>query len=80
MRPLDPQVAGSAQILDFPGFSGPQTTPFHVMDCMVCMHQVPARSRLLVADRWSVRGLRGVYGSIAEGLRSEKVRPTAAKP
>lgn len=70
-RPLDPQVDGSAQILDFPGFSAPQMASFHVMDCMVCMHQVPARSRLLVGSRTFVRGLRGVYRSVmSSGLRS----------
>lgn len=75
----NPQVDGSAQFLDFPGFSAPQKVPFHVMDCMVCMRQVPARSRLLVAIDRSVRGLRGVYGCIAEGLRSGKVHPTVTK-
>lgn len=48
---LDPQVDGSARILHFPGLSAPRTVSFHVMDCMVCMHQGPARSRLLVDVR-----------------------------
>lgn len=38
------------------------------------MHQVPPRSRLLVAFDRSGRGLRGVYVRVAIGLRSDQVR------
>jgi len=36
-----PQVDDSDSFLEFPGFSDPQKARFHVMDCLVCIHQIP---------------------------------------
>ncbi len=36
-----PQVDDSDSFLEFPGSSDPQKARFHVMDCLVCIHQIP---------------------------------------
>lgn len=41
----NPQVDGSTRFLDFSGLAALQAASFHIMACMVCMRQVPARSR-----------------------------------